>query len=154
VSTEALARVVAFYESISPSDIAGLGELYAADACFKDPFNEVRGVPALRYFAEKSWKRPLAEMEREVEERVGERIRALTRLEWPFALEGEHGVERADGARRTSRQRRMCRQKRARARDRCTRRLRRAGRTRPLARTRHADHGVSNRHRGSTDMLR
>jgi hypothetical protein len=33
---------------------------------------EVRGVPALRYFAEKSWKRPLAEMEREVEERVGE----------------------------------------------------------------------------------
>jgi ketosteroid isomerase-like protein len=47
VSTEALARVVAFYESISASDVAGLGELYAADAFFKDPFNEVRGVPAI-----------------------------------------------------------------------------------------------------------
>ena len=47
MSTEALARVVAFYESISASDIAGLGELYAADAHFKDPFNEVRGVPAI-----------------------------------------------------------------------------------------------------------
>ena len=47
MSTEALARVVAFYESISASDVAGLGELYAADAFFKDPFNEVRGVPAI-----------------------------------------------------------------------------------------------------------
>jgi ketosteroid isomerase-like protein len=47
VSTEALARVVAFYESITSSDIARLGELYAADAFFKDPFNEVRGVPAI-----------------------------------------------------------------------------------------------------------
>jgi hypothetical protein len=27
-----------------------------------------------------------------VEERVGERRRALMRLEWPFSLEGEHGV--------------------------------------------------------------
>lgn len=47
MSTEALARVVAFYESITSSDIARLGELYAADAFFKDPFNEVRGVPAI-----------------------------------------------------------------------------------------------------------
>jgi ketosteroid isomerase-like protein len=47
VSTEALARVVAFYESITSSDIPGLAELYAADAFFKDPFNEVRGVPAI-----------------------------------------------------------------------------------------------------------
>ena len=48
----------------------GLGDLQVIEAPIVDI--EVRGVPALRYFAEKSWKRPLAEMEREVEERVGE----------------------------------------------------------------------------------
>lgn len=43
----ALGRVVAFFESISASDVGRLGEVYAADAFFKDPFNEVRGVPAI-----------------------------------------------------------------------------------------------------------
>lgn len=43
----ALDRVVRFFESISPADVGRLGELYAADAFFKDPFNEVRGVPAI-----------------------------------------------------------------------------------------------------------
>ncbi len=43
----AIERVVRFYESISPSGIGRIGELYAADAFFKDPFNEVRGVPAI-----------------------------------------------------------------------------------------------------------
>jgi steroid delta-isomerase len=48
VTTEAaIERVVRFYESISPADLARVGELYAADAFFKDPFNEVRGVPAI-----------------------------------------------------------------------------------------------------------
>ena len=46
----------------------GLGDLQVIEAPIVDI--EVRGVPALRYFAERSWKRPLAEMEREVEERV------------------------------------------------------------------------------------
>ena len=40
-------RVVAFYEHLSPQDVARLDELYAPDAYFKDPFNEVRGVPAI-----------------------------------------------------------------------------------------------------------
>ena len=48
----------------------GLGDLQVIEAPIVDI--EVRGVPALRYFAEKSWKRPLAEMEKEVKERVGE----------------------------------------------------------------------------------
>lgn len=43
----AIERVVRFYESISPADLARVGELYAVDAFFKDPFNEVRGVPAI-----------------------------------------------------------------------------------------------------------
>jgi len=42
-----VARVVAFFEQLSPSDLVRLGEVYAADARFKDPFNEVQGVPAI-----------------------------------------------------------------------------------------------------------
>ncbi len=40
-------RVVDFYASLRVEDLPRLAELYAADACFKDPFNEVRGVPAI-----------------------------------------------------------------------------------------------------------
>jgi steroid delta-isomerase len=47
-----LARVVAFFEHIAPDDVGRIGEIYAADAYFRDPFNEVRGVPAIaRVFA-------------------------------------------------------------------------------------------------------
>jgi ketosteroid isomerase-like protein len=42
------ARVVAFFEALSPTALERLGEVYAADARFKDPFNEVVGVPAIR----------------------------------------------------------------------------------------------------------
>jgi steroid delta-isomerase len=44
---EAVARVVAFFEHIAPADVARIGEIYAADAYFRDPFNEVRGVEAI-----------------------------------------------------------------------------------------------------------
>lgn len=39
--------LVAFYEGLSPGSIGRLRELYAADARFKDPFNDVRGVDAI-----------------------------------------------------------------------------------------------------------
>ena len=45
---EAVTRVIAFFENISPADLATLGQLYAPQACFKDPFNEVQGVPAIQ----------------------------------------------------------------------------------------------------------
>ena len=47
MSDEAIERVVRFYESICAADVGRIGELYEADAFFKDPFNEVRGVPAI-----------------------------------------------------------------------------------------------------------
>ena len=47
-----LARAVAFFEAMSPADIARIGEIYASDAWFRDPFNEVRGSEAIgRIFA-------------------------------------------------------------------------------------------------------
>ena len=41
------ARLARFYETLTPASLASLGEFYAADARFKDPFNDVHGVPAI-----------------------------------------------------------------------------------------------------------
>jgi ketosteroid isomerase-like protein len=47
-----VARVVAMFESITPADVQRLPDFYAADARFKDPFNDVQGVAAIqRVFA-------------------------------------------------------------------------------------------------------
>ena len=41
-------RIVEAFERLRPEDVERLGEIYTADARFKDPFNEVQGVPAIR----------------------------------------------------------------------------------------------------------
>jgi steroid Delta-isomerase len=43
-----LARYCALFASLSPQDLPRLGEYFAADARFKDPFNDVRGVSAVQ----------------------------------------------------------------------------------------------------------
>ncbi len=45
---EAITRVVSFFEQLQPADLADLGQHYAPDARFKDPFNEVQGLAAIR----------------------------------------------------------------------------------------------------------
>ena len=48
----AVQRLVQFFEKLQPQDLPRLPELYAADARFKDPFNEVQGLVAIeRIFA-------------------------------------------------------------------------------------------------------
>ena len=44
---EAVTRVITFFEQLSPAGVATIGQLYAPQARFKDPFNEVQGVPAI-----------------------------------------------------------------------------------------------------------
>ena len=44
----AMRRIADFFERLAPADLARLGEIYTDDARFKDPFNEVTGVPAIR----------------------------------------------------------------------------------------------------------
>lgn len=47
-----VARIADWFEQLAPADIERPGELYAADARFKDPFNDVQGVAATqRVFA-------------------------------------------------------------------------------------------------------
>ena len=43
-SNLAVARVVAFFEALTPDSLSRLDEFYTPDAFFKDPFNEVRGL--------------------------------------------------------------------------------------------------------------
>ncbi|WP_295999616.1 nuclear transport factor 2 family protein [Rugamonas sp.] len=44
----ALLRLVRFYETLTPQSLARLDHIYAFDARFKDPFNDVRGLAAIR----------------------------------------------------------------------------------------------------------
>ena len=41
-------NVADFYASLRPVDLAGLESIYAADATFKDPFNQIQGIASIR----------------------------------------------------------------------------------------------------------
>ena len=41
-------KLIEFYQGLAPEGIARFPEFYSADAYFKDPFNEVRGVAAIQ----------------------------------------------------------------------------------------------------------
>ncbi len=43
-----VARVIAFFETLTPQTLARLADIYAADTRFKDPFNDVQGLEAVR----------------------------------------------------------------------------------------------------------
>ena len=43
-----LSALADWYEALTPESLAQLGEHYAANAWFKDPFNEVSGLEAIR----------------------------------------------------------------------------------------------------------
>ena len=40
--------LIRFYQELSPEGVERFAEFYSADAYFKDPFNEVRGIPAIQ----------------------------------------------------------------------------------------------------------
>lgn len=42
-----VARIITFFETLSPDQLALLPAFYAPQAAFKDPFNEVRGLSAI-----------------------------------------------------------------------------------------------------------
>jgi steroid Delta-isomerase len=43
----AVDHLCAYFESISPQSVNRIGAFYTTDARFKDPFNEVQGIPAI-----------------------------------------------------------------------------------------------------------
>jgi steroid Delta-isomerase len=46
-SRAAVARLTAWFESLTPQSLGQLDRFYTADSRFKDPFNEVQGVPSI-----------------------------------------------------------------------------------------------------------
>lgn len=46
--TTAIDRIVLAFETLTPDSVAALDTLYAPDARFKDPFNEVQGLEAIQ----------------------------------------------------------------------------------------------------------
>lgn len=46
---ESAALVVAFFEHLQPAHLDAIDLIYASDAHFKDPFNDVHGVPAIAH---------------------------------------------------------------------------------------------------------
>lgn len=43
-----LDKLIDFYQTLTPASLDRFGEFYAEHARFKDPFNEVSGLPAIR----------------------------------------------------------------------------------------------------------
>ncbi|MDP1526172.1 MAG: nuclear transport factor 2 family protein [Rhodocyclaceae bacterium] len=43
-----LDALIDFYQTLTPESVARFGDFYAENAYFKDPFNEVRGLPAIQ----------------------------------------------------------------------------------------------------------
>ncbi|UOD49746.1 nuclear transport factor 2 family protein [Orrella daihaiensis] len=46
--TSPLPKITAWFESLTPETLQSIGEIYASNAHFKDPFNDVVGVDKIR----------------------------------------------------------------------------------------------------------
>lgn len=46
---ERVAQIAGFFSTLQPADVQRMGDFYAPDAYFKDPFNEVRGVAQVQH---------------------------------------------------------------------------------------------------------
>jgi ketosteroid isomerase-like protein len=80
---DAVDALVDFYQRLSPASLEQVERFYAQDAWFKDPFNEVRGVEAIRRIFEHMF-RQLREPRFAVTERlVGEKG---VMLAWEFTF--------------------------------------------------------------------
>jgi steroid Delta-isomerase len=47
-SRDPVARLVDFFEHLTPERVQQLGDIYSPNVWFKDPFNEVRGLPEVQ----------------------------------------------------------------------------------------------------------
>ncbi len=83
-----VARIVALYESLSPAALAQLGTIYTDDCRFKDPFNDVQGVAAIRRIFEHMYA-TLDEPRFVVHERVAQGEQCF--LTWDFVFRLKSG---------------------------------------------------------------
>ncbi len=79
--------LVGFFETLTPQRLEHFPEFYAADAWFKDPFNEVRGVDAIRHIFEHMF-RQVENPRFVVTDRMAEANRAMLVWEFRFSRQG------------------------------------------------------------------
>jgi len=46
--SHAVEKIAVFFETLTPQSVERFSQFYTEDAYFKDPFNEVRGIPAIQ----------------------------------------------------------------------------------------------------------
>jgi ketosteroid isomerase-like protein len=81
--SEALDALVRWYETLSPASLERIGDFYADDAYFRDPFNEVNGLPAIRKIMQDMFEK-LENPHFVVEERITEGSNGF--LVWRFVF--------------------------------------------------------------------
>lgn len=82
-----LDRLIAWFESLSPQTLAQIGEHYASAARFKDPFNDLAGLDAIR----RVYAHMFASLDAprfSVESRLGDATQAFVVWRFDFALRG------------------------------------------------------------------
>lgn len=84
-----LGRLVDFFESLTPEAVRRIGDFYADDAYFRDPFNEVRGLPGIRHVFEHMFEQVC-----EPRFRIAERLQggASAFLTWDFTYRASPGA--------------------------------------------------------------
>ena len=81
MNTSPVDSLVEFFEAIRPESVADFARYYSDDAFFKDPFNEVRGVPAIQRVFTHMFQQ-VAEPRFKITERVVDESGAM--LVWEF----------------------------------------------------------------------
>lgn len=90
-------RLVRYFEHICPADLPRLGEFYAADARFKDPFNDVQGPPAIEAVFAHMF-RALDAPRFVVSGQIVQGRQAMLTWELRFGFKGEMGTQTVRGA--------------------------------------------------------
>jgi steroid delta-isomerase len=87
VSNERVDALVRYFETLTPQSVAELPRYYAADCRFRDPFNDVRGLPALAAIFDHMFER-LDAPRFIVRERVVDAPRLLLTWDFEFRFRG------------------------------------------------------------------
>ena len=78
-----LNRLVHYFQTLSPATVAEMNEFYTEDAYFRDPFNEVNGIEAIKHIFSEMFVR-LHEPRFVITEKIAQENGAI--LIWDFAF--------------------------------------------------------------------
>lgn len=96
-AARAMPRIVAFFEGLQAADMQRLAHVYARDAHFKDPFNEVQGLPAIEAIFSHMFS-SLDEPRFIVHERMAQGGQVFLNWDFCFRFKGDARVQTIHGA--------------------------------------------------------